>query len=61
MLFRKVTLEVTARAVDSDLVMQALNYALERIEERVTVIWSDIDAQPSPKSGGAEQYADPEN
>ncbi len=33
MLFRKVTLEVTVQAVDSDLVMQALNYALERIEK----------------------------
>lgn len=33
MLFRKVTLGVTVQAVDSDLVMQALNYALERIEK----------------------------
>ena len=59
--FRKVTLEVTVQEVDSDIVMQALNYALERIEERVAVIWSDLDAQPSPESGGADQYADPEN
>ncbi len=47
--FRKVKLEVLVQDQDSDLVNQALGYALERIEERVTVIWSDLDTQPAPR------------
>ena len=59
MQFRKVTLEVIVQDVEADIVLQAMNYALERIEERVTVIWSDLDSESSPKSATPEQNAAP--
>lgn len=57
MQFRKVTLEVIVQDQDSDLVKQALGYALERIEERVTVIWSDLDVEPAPRFTDSENLA----
>ncbi len=59
--FRKVTLEVLVQNQDSDLVKQALGYALERIEERVTVIWSDLGAQSAPRFTDSEKAATPLN
>ena len=59
MQFKKVTLQVTVQDQDSDLVTQALDYALDRIEERVTVIWSDLDAHPCSRSRHSETLATP--
>lgn len=57
MTYRKITLEVTVKEEDAEILTQAMGCAMDKVEEQITVFSSEIHVSEAAEPENAEEIA----
>jgi hypothetical protein len=57
--YRRITVEMVVNEYDTEVVLQAVNDAMDRIEQRTTVYSTDIRDSPTTEPENADEIAAP--